>query len=203
MNSYLTRLTPNFNNWRKPSGREGKCGSPEGPLYEGRRGFGWEEWLLNDYYKPNNQLDGYCYGFIQAFHKMNQAKAKIDRLYLYTKVCDGKSKSNYYLGYIDNVEVLKHPFTKKSLNDKKLAFCKKAEQDLQQLKITDYQNDLTQMCSEDTLYNVRFKPNDVQIKDFAFQIRPINMARGQARFKLYDLDRHANLINELNNYEKP
>ena len=59
------------------------------------------------------------------------------------------------------------------------------------------------MCSEDTLYNVRFKPNDVQIKDFAFQIRPINMARGQARFKLYDLDRHANLINELNNYEKP
>ena len=203
MKKYLTRLTPNYNKWAKPSGPEGKCGLRIKTPYEGINGFGWEEWLLNDYHKPNGQLDGYCYGFIQAFHKMNQAKGKIDRLYLYTKVCDGKSKSNYYLGYIDNVEVLKHPFTKKSLNDKKLSFCKKADQDLSQMQIFDYHNDLTQMCSEDTLFNVRFKLKDIHIQNFDFRLRPIKMARGQARFKLYDLDRHTNLMNELNNYEKP
>lgn len=200
MKSYFTRLTPNFNNWRKPSGREGKCGLIIKSPYEGINGFGWEEWLLNDYHEPNDQLDGYCYGFIQAFHKMNQAKEKVDRLFLYTKVCDGKSKTNFYLGYIDNVEVLKHPFTKKSLNDKKLSFCKKADQDLSQLQITAFQNDLTQMCLEDTLFNVRFKPNDVHIQDFDFQNRPILLQRGQARFKLYDLDKHPNILTELNKY---
>ena len=156
---------------------------------------------MNDYNEPNDQLDGYSYGFIQAFHKMNQAKEKVHRLYLYTKVCDRKSKSNFYLGYINNLEVLKHPFPKKSLNDKKLSFCKNAEQDLSQVQITDYQNDLTQMCLEDTLFNARFKPNDVHIQDFDFQNRPILLQRGQARFKLYDLDRHDNLMIEINKYD--
>jgi hypothetical protein len=71
------------------------------------------------------------------------------------------------------------------------------------MQISDYQNDLIQMCSEGTLFKVRFKPKDIHIQNFDFRLRPINMARGQGRFKLYDLERHTNLIYKLNNYEKP
>ena len=125
MKKYLTHLTPNYNKWAKPSGPEGKCGLRIKTPYEGINDFGWKEWLLNYFHKPNDQLDGYCCGFIQAFHKMNQVKGKIDRLYLYTKVCDGKSKSNHYFGYIDSLEVLKHLFTKKSLTINNYLFVKK------------------------------------------------------------------------------
>ena len=58
MKNYLTRLTPNYNKWEKPSGSSGKCGAPNGPPYEGRTGLGWEEWLLHDFYNPISQLDG-------------------------------------------------------------------------------------------------------------------------------------------------
>jgi len=189
MKKYLTRLTPNSNKWEKPSGEDGKCGAPFGPPYEGINGFGWEEWFLNDYHNPENQLDGYCYGFIQAFHKMNKAKEKIDRLYLYTKVCNKKSKSVYYLGYIDNVEVLNQPFNQKELIDKKNKFCQKVESDLAVVNITGYKKDLVEMCSEDTLFNVRFKSQDVHIQDFNFENRPIKLPHGWYRFRLYDLDK--------------
>jgi hypothetical protein len=201
MKKYLTRLTPNYNKWEKPSGKDGKCGLDIKSPYEGINGFGWEEWFLNDYHNPENQLDGYCYGFIQAFHKKNKAQEIIARLYLYTKVCKNKKKMNFYLGYIDNVEVLVHPFTQKELIEKKNSFCKQAERDFKNEPIDGYQIDLTEMCSDDTLFNVRFKTSDVHIKDFDFQKRPIKMIQGQARFGLYDLEKHTNLMIEINKYE--
>lgn len=200
MKKYLTRLTPNSYKWEKPSGIDSKCGLDKKSPYEGIHGFGWEEWLLNDYHNPINQLDGYCYGFIQAFHKKNKAQEKIDRLYLYTKVCKNKKKINFYLGYIDNVEILKHPFSQKTLNEKKVSFCKKAASDLKNVQINSYQKDLTEMCSEDSLFNVRFKPCDVHIIDFDFHKRPIKMIKGQARFGLYDLEKHVNLMTEILRY---
>jgi hypothetical protein len=200
MKKYLTRLTPNYNKWEKPSGREGKCGLDIQSPYEGVYGFGWEEWFLSDYHNPNNQLEGYCYGFIQAFHQKNKAKKKIDRLYLYTRICADKKSTPFYVGYIENIEVLKHPFTEQVLIEKKTSFCKQADSDLKNEQIDGYQNDLTKMCSKDILFNIRFKPRDVQIIDFDFQERPIIMKQGQARFGLYDLEKHRNLMTEINKY---
>ena len=200
MKKYLTRLTPNLNKWKKPSGRTGKCGLDIKSPYEGINGFGWEEWLFYDFHNPENQLDGYCYGFIQAFHKMNKAQERLDRLYLYTRVCNGVSKTDFYIGYIDNIEILKQPFTHKNLLAKKEKFCKKAEQDLININISGYKKDLLEMCSEDTLFNVRFKSEHVHILDFEFQDRPITLQRGQSRFKLYDLDKHSNVLTEINKY---
>jgi hypothetical protein len=57
------------------------------------------------------------------------------------------------------------------------------------------------MSSENTLFNVRFKPSDVKIKDYDYQSRPIKMKQGQARFGLYDLDDHTNLVAEINTYK--
>ncbi len=201
MKMYMTRLTSNKNKWEKPSGRIGKCGLIKKSPYEGEFGFGWEEWLLNDYHNPSQQLEGYCYGFIQAFHKRNKAKGIIKRVYVYTKVCEGKKTSNFYLGYIDYLEVLNVTHWRTDLINKKQGFCKKAATDLDNVNIIEYQNDLREMCSEKTVFNVRFKPNDVKIKDFDYQLRPIKMKQGQARFGLYDLDVHTNLAAEIGRYE--
>lgn len=50
------------------------------------------------------------------------------------------------------------------------------------------------MSSEDTLFNVRFKPDDVHIKDFAFQNRPIHLPYGWYRFNLYDLNDNTDFL---------
>lgn len=201
MKSYMTRLTSNQNKWEKPSGSNGKCGLIKKSPYEGEFGFGWEEWILNDFHNPSQQLGGYCYGFIQAFHKRNKAKRIIQRVYLYTKVCVDKNTFDYYLGSIDNLEVLNATDWSKDLINKKQEFCKKAAIELDNVNITRYQKDLLEMSSENTLFNVRFKPSDVKIKDFDFRSRPIKMKQGQARFGLYDLDYHTNLVAEINRYK--
>lgn len=138
--------------------------------------------------------------FHSGFHKKNKSKEKIDRICLYTKVCINNNKTNYYLGYIDNIEVLKHPFTQIDLINKKHSFCKQAESDLKNLQIQSYKRDLIEMFSEDTLFNVRFKSCDVHINDFDYQKRPIKMIQGQARFGLYDLEKHVNLMTEIKKY---
>lgn len=203
MNSYITRLTPNSNKWEKPSGHDCKCGLNTNSPYEGVYGFGWEEWLFNDYHNASSQLDGYCYGFIQAFHKQNNDLNKIKTLHLYSRLCGEKGRKNYYLGYIQNLEIVKPPITTKSLNEKKNAFFKKAYIDLNNAQIEGFENDLNEMFNEDTLFNVRFKPTDVHISDFNFQTRPITIGQGQSRFKLYDLEKHVNLHNEINQYLIP
>jgi hypothetical protein len=197
----MTRLTSNQNKWEKPSGSNGKCGLIKKSPYEGEFGFGWEEWLLNDFHNPNLQHEGYCYGFIQAFHKRNKAKRIIQRVYLYTKVCVDKNTFDFYLGYIDNLEVLDATDWRNDLINKKQEFCKKAAIELDDVNITRYQKDLLEMSSENTLFNVRFKPSDVKIKDFDYQSRPIKMKQGQARFGLYDLDDHTNLLAEISKFK--
>jgi hypothetical protein len=198
MKSYLTRLTPNFNKWERPSGSEGKCGLPLGPPYEGRTGFGWEEWLLYDFHNPENQLDGYCYGFIQAFHKKNKTIEKIDRLHLYTRVCKEKIGKTYYLGFIDEIEILNQPLKSKSFISKKQNFCLKAKEDLRLEYITDFENDLLEMCNEDIVFNVRFKSKNVHIQNFNFTEREIILPHGWYRFNLYNVNEAPKLLEEIN-----
>jgi hypothetical protein len=57
------------------------------------------------------------------------------------------------------------------------------------------------MCSENTIFNVRFKPIDVKIKDFDYKSRLIKMKQAQSRFGLYDLDIHTNLAQEIYGYK--
>jgi hypothetical protein len=198
MKTLITRLTPNSNKWQKPSGPIGKCGRPKGPPYEGEMGFGWEEWLLNDFFNPDNQLEGFCYGFIQAFHKKNKAKSKIDQLHLYTRVCNGKRSSTFYLGYINNVEILAQPYTNSALIEKKEQFASKAGKDLVELKIAGFQPDLAELSESYNLFNVRFKKSDVHIADFDFEKREIKLPHGWYRFNLYDLNSSPQLMRQIN-----
>ena len=180
---YFTRLTPNSENWRKPTGVDGKCSSAK--LYEAEYGFGWEEWLFEEYYLNLNDPNYRCKGFIQAFNKKNKSR-KIQRLYLYTKECNSKNPaafSCYYVGYIENIEVIDSMARPKS----------EVEPTLSQAGIThDKYN-----CMLKHAYNIKFSVKDVHIIKKIDPECTIKLNKGQVRFALYDIHSHQNFIKEL------
>ncbi len=181
---YITRLTPNFLCWERPSGRDGKC---NGELFETMHGFGWEEWLLKDYYTKKNKPNIFCEGFIQAFNGKNQSRV-VKTLHLYTRVCknqEGIRPGCYYLGYIENIQIGKFG----------------------QLSWTQVLNDLNRVGSLipaiHEFNNVRFLKNDVHfLNDKEFVNYPILLNPGQGRFALYSLKKHQNLKKQINKYTK-
>ena len=188
---YFTRLTPNFNNWKQPSGRDGKCKSsnPKKPLYEETNGFGWEEWLFEQYHIHKHESEFECNGFIEAFNKQNQKIDKVKRLYLYTKLCNntkGIMPGNYYVGYIDNVSPIKN-------------IAKTNE---------EVHNTLTNVGIMHDGYipmlpfalNISFKVKDVHVDFEGVFKRPIRLERGQFRFSLYDMNKHTNFIVAISKY---
>jgi hypothetical protein len=72
------RIVFNTNGYQNPSGRQNK--STNRRTFEGRTGFGFEEWLLNNQFKLND----YHYGFIQCFKHPNQFENHYDQLELYS-----------------------------------------------------------------------------------------------------------------------
>lgn len=114
----FTRLTFNENEWIVPSGHpwsKDKQGNP-GVSYENQHGFGHEEWLLN----PRYNIAGWQYGYIRGLRRVHE---KVDRVYLYSVNKDNGKNYIYYLGFLNNVEILddnwgiKFPIVKKVFND--------------------------------------------------------------------------------------
>jgi hypothetical protein len=198
MENYLTRLTPNQNNWTKPSGPAGKCGLQKKSPYEGKTHFGWEEWLFRDIRNPSLQLNGYCYGFIQAFHGKNKDKTGLENLYLYSRECDGKNSRNILIGKISNIEIVKSEILTSEESLKIKDFIKQVNCDLNNPDFIDYTSDFRQMCEANSLYNVRFKPENVQLIKTDLCTREIRLPHGWYRFNLYDLDNKPNFLDELN-----
>lgn len=191
MTEFFTRLTPNFNNWIKPSGREGKCESsdPSNPLYEETNGFGWEEWLFEDYFVNIDNPDFECIGFVEAFNQQNKDKDFVDRLYLYTKLSDNNNGYNpgcYLVGYIDNVKLI--ATIPKGLQE--------VHSDL--IKVGINQNNFLPMLS--FAKNISFCVKDVKVNFSNVYNQPIQLNRGQFRFSLYDLNDHTNFLTGINNY---
>lgn len=91
----IARLCWNTNGWRRPSGKEGKSKSKES--YERDKGFGHEEWLLDD---SKNLPDGYHYGFLEQLHlKSDIHNGKVYNIHIYTIT---PSFQRVYLGCLKN-----------------------------------------------------------------------------------------------------
>lgn len=99
----IARICWNKNNWKRPSGSEGKSKNDE--TYESEVGFGHEEWLLDDsrIYKPN----GYHYGFLEQLRiKANRSDKHVGQNYnihLFTRTPDDQK---VYVGCIKNAIVV-------------------------------------------------------------------------------------------------
>jgi len=181
---YLTRLTPNFFCWEKPSGRDGKC---KGQLFEDGNGFGWEEWLLKDYHANKNKPEHVCTGFIQAFNGKNQNRA-VTTLHLYTRLCNNQSgiaPGCYYLGWIDYVIIENNESLElDEVNESLLNV------DVHQFPAPPFQN-------------VKFKVKNVHFHcPKKNKTMSINLDVGQFRFALYDLNTHKNLQSQIKTIRK-
>ena len=73
-----TRLTFNSNNWKKPSGKDGK--STNHNSFEGLYNFGFEEWLFDDSTLINRKK----YAFLQGVAKSTKKRKTPQELILYT-----------------------------------------------------------------------------------------------------------------------
>jgi hypothetical protein len=113
-----TRLTPNASGWVKPSGACGKCRTPNGGLFEGEHGFGFEEWLFN----PAHRDGKWQFGYIQAMKAKKHAGRSFAKLQLITRICtkantlpackapasNQPSDGYYQVAVIRNVRCLTH-----------------------------------------------------------------------------------------------
>lgn len=97
--SKIARICWNTRNWREPAGPDGKSKSKDSHEFE--NGYGHEEWIFDF----DRQIEGYHYGFLQALNTKNRIHAgKTYDITLYT--IDGFNNEKYWVGKIENVEVL-------------------------------------------------------------------------------------------------
>jgi hypothetical protein len=186
MTQFFTRLTPNFNDWQKPSGRDGKC-SGANPLYEETNGFGWEEWLFQDYHTGKE----ICLGFLQAFNDKNSIITSVDMVHLFTRICEGNKPKQFYVGYIKDVKVLTENQRAASTQQKE-----EKQKDLEEAKITNFPDDdlMWGKC-----YNIQFERKNVFFAK-NFLENEINLHKWQFRFSLYNLNDHPNFLTTINNH---
>ena len=96
MEERIARICYNENDWKRPSGRNGKGTLKKS--FEFTHGFGHEEWLFD----RTKIIDGYHYSFLQAVNDFLYA-GEVFTIHLFAY---SKTKGKLYLGVINNVECL-------------------------------------------------------------------------------------------------
>ncbi len=191
--AYFTRLTSNFENWSQPSGPDGKCqaADPSKPIYEQIHGFGWEEWLFEEYFKNQGNIEASCLGFLEAFNGKNLAPKVYDRIYLFTRVGENKAgiePGDYYLGYIDSV--------------KRIQAIKREEEDVENCLVSKGIKGQGFRPMLPFAYNISFKVKDVHVDFERVYERRLELRRGQYRFALYDLKKHENFLKLISRFSE-
>jgi hypothetical protein len=158
------RICWNSNGWRWPSGTEGKAqagAAGTGLTYEAQYGFAPDEWLFD---LDNLQAAGYHYSRLEPLHTeraIHAGKSYNITLFAYNAV----EKQWYWIGRIENAEVLSpKESTTIALRYK---FSDEFLREVQQLRALQGVNHKAyENMADDNLFNVRFRPEDVQLYDY-------------------------------------
>lgn len=147
----LARLCWSLNGWVAPSGRPGKSKTTE--AHEQAYGFGYEEWLLNF----DQLIDGYHYGFLQpVFQDWSSYKGKKYDVTLFAR--DAKEEQRYWIGEIQNVEVIDEVLGQTILDKyKENGWLKKMKDQIAALGL---KVSALGAYSSNNFFNIRFKPAD-------------------------------------------
>jgi hypothetical protein len=106
--SRVARICWNTNGWIKPSGREGKS---KGESFEKNYGYGHEEWIFDS----AKNYNGYHYGFLQPIGRnYDRYVGQKFNLHLYT--IDSTTKTKYWVGKLNEVEVIDKKLSQKVFN---------------------------------------------------------------------------------------
>lgn len=145
----IVRLCWNENKWTKPSGKEGKS-KATGHAFEKDKGYGYEEWLFN----PDFEIDGYRYGFIQAFHKGDHRGRKYE-VFSYAMKSDNKKSECYWVGRIKCLEVLTSTERIEAVDEfKRRGWLDRMKNELNEVNIDNFDYN---PISADDIINVRYK----------------------------------------------
>jgi hypothetical protein len=195
-NPKIARICWNDLGWEKPSGSNGK--STNADAFESK-GYGHEEWLFD----LDRVINGYHYGFLQAFNKGSRHGEKFD-LHLYTLKYDKGKAVPYWVGRIRETIVL----TKK---EQEKIFQKYIDNGwysemMQELNDVDVESRDLEIVSEEELFNIKFKVDQSTFVIFD-ELDPISdpkrqIGPGYGRYGLKDLfTKTTSLENSNNNYE--
>ncbi len=141
----LSRICWNKNNWKFPSGSEGK--SPSTKSYESDKQFGHEEWLLDS----SRIIDGFHYGFLQPLMtKTDKHAGKIYNITLFTI----RNSTKYFVGTINNAVCISREESKGIYElYKKKGWIKEMELELEKACVNPYPFKET---SPEICFNVKF-----------------------------------------------
>lgn len=149
----IARLCWNTFDWKRPSGRNGKSQSDSS--YETSKGFGHEEWLLDDsrIYKP----DGYHYGFLQQLNlKTDRHVGQTYDIHLFTISPLGQK---VYVGCLHDAVCISPEESKKIYKYyKEKGWIKSMEEDIL------YAGGTIADMKPEWLFNVKFKFSEADLK---------------------------------------
>lgn len=169
----IARLCWNLNGWVMPSGAEGK--SKDRNSHECQYGFGHEEWLLD----VGKLIDGYHYAFLEPIRKAQNAfERKRYDVRLYS--IDGVTRKRYMIGTIKNVEVIDSS-TAVKIKQKYIALGWLDEMK-QQLKTVGAKPGNLETGGGIDIFNVRFRPIEMHIKNAYQELGSENPLRGISRY---------------------
>lgn len=156
----LSRICWNSNDWKKPSGFEGK--SKNRDSYEYQYGFGHEEWIFD----TTKIIDGYHYAYLQSIANHGDRNAVYD-ISLYTIKSERSKKVRYWLGEISGVETVDAEESERVLKIYKQNGW--YEEMKAQLGAVGAQADELDNISTDYFFVIRFKPeNLILMTPFSF-----------------------------------
>lgn len=171
MEKYCARICWNSHGWVFPSGEAKEL---ETESYVTKAGFGHEEWLLNFAWL----IGGYHYGFLQpvsdSYEKVN---GKTIDVLLFTINPKG---DRVYVGEISRCEVITHEQAQSALEDyKKAGWHNSMKQ-----QVRDAGGDAARLTDAPDQFNIRFKPDEVELYDPLRVAAPTDFVSKLNRYKL-------------------
>ncbi len=169
----IARLAFNTNGWIMPSGPYGKSSHKES--HEAKYGYGHEEWLFD----TSKLIDSYHYGFLEPIRKQQDAyKENTYQVWLYT--IDGKSKKRYWVGEINNLEVLSQQDAEAIKQAyKKNGWLKEMEE---QIVASGANNRGFSDWRGVDLFNIRYKPENLKVNDPYYELPETHPIIEQSRY---------------------
>lgn len=90
----ISRVCWNTHDWKFPTGPEGKDSSNQ--TFEGKYGFGHEEWLAD----TSHEINGFCYGFLQPLNV--DSMKHVDKVFDIDLIAFNRERGVFHVGQISN-----------------------------------------------------------------------------------------------------
>lgn len=173
----IARICWNTEFWKRPSGKLGKSTSKS--THEYRFNFGHEEWLFD----KSKIIDGFHYGFLEPLNIKSDLYAnKQFNIHLYTV---NNLKTKYYVGKINNAVCLSRNESAEAYElFREKGFIKEMQKSVEEVGGV-WESFLLE--DQDKFFNLKFKPEDVELNEELEEISEKDINITTSRFKLLPL----------------